>query len=714
MILVCHASPGSQTAGFDQALDPNVIIERVARTDARVIACGHTHLPEVRDLGWKLIVNSGSAGYIFDGEPTASWARIDLDDGEVQAEIQPHRIRRARGRQRDLRPRPRGRRLPGRDGANREAGPMTAASERRRVVVTGMGLVTALGNDVASTWAGLVEGRSGVRTIEAFDPARLTCRIAAEVVDFDAGGLLDRKELRRTDRCIQFGLVAAREALDQAGLPARFEGALAERTGVILGTGLGGVGTLIDGFTTNALRGPDRISPFLIPMGIPNIGAGQVAIQFGMTGPNFTTVSACATGGHALGEASEIIRRDDADVMIAGGTEAGVYEAIVGGFAAMRALSTRNDDPAGASRPFDTGRDGFVIGEGAGVVVLEALEHAEARGAEILAELVGYGATADASHITLPAPGGIGAVRAARRALEKAGLTPDDIDHVNAHATSTPEGDKAELQAIRTIFGADVGAGLGHGQQVDARPHAGRRRRDRGDHLDPDHPRFVRATDDQPGRPGSGGGRHRPVDQRGHAADPGGPEQLLRVRWPEHRSRHHRATGMTDDATAARPPEPQDAGDVELLALIDRLADLLERSDLSELEVASGGTGVILRKPVVAAPLVAAPAAVATGPVAETSAAGEPSTAGRDPAATARPSIKAPLTGIFYASPAPGTAPYVQVGGEVAVGQVIGLIEAMKLFNEIKSDLAGRVIRVVPDSGALVKAKQPLIEVEPL
>ena len=191
---------------------------------------------------------------------------------------------------------------------------------------------------------------------------------------------------------------------------------------MILGTGLGGVGTLIDGFTTNALRGPDRISPFLIPMGIPNIGAGQVAIQFGMTGPNFTTVSACATGGHALGEASEIIRRDDADVMIAGGTEAGIYEAIVGGFAAMRALSTRNDDPAGASRPFDTGRDGFVIGEGAGVVVLEALEHAEARGAEILAELVGYGATADASHITLPAPGGIGAVRAARRALEKAGL----------------------------------------------------------------------------------------------------------------------------------------------------------------------------------------------------------------------------------------------------------------------------------------------------
>ncbi len=329
-------------------------------------------------------------------------------------------------------------------------------TERRRVVVTGMGMVTALGNDVASTWEGLVAGRSGIRTIESFDPSRVTSKVAAEVRDFDPSGLLDRKDVRRTDRYIQFGLVAAREALDQAGLPERFEGDLAERTGVILGTGLGGIGTLIEGFTTNALRGPGRISPFLIPMGIPNIGSGQLAIQFGMTGPNFTTVSACATGGHALGEASEIIRRADADVMVAGGAEAGIYEAIVGGFAAMRALSTRNDDPSAASRPFDAGRDGFVVGEGAGVLVLEALDHAEARGATILAELVGYGATADASHITLPAPGGIGAVRAAHRALEKAGLNASDVDHVNAHATSTPEGDKSELQAIQTILGDAV------------------------------------------------------------------------------------------------------------------------------------------------------------------------------------------------------------------------------------------------------------------
>jgi len=330
-------------------------------------------------------------------------------------------------------------------------------TDRRRVVVTGMGMVTALGNDVATTWAGLIAGRSGIGPVESFDPSRLNVRIAGEVRGLDASGLLDRKELRRTDRCIQLSLVAALEAITQAGLPERFEGELAEHTGVILGTGLGGVGTLIDGFTTNALRGPDRISPFLIPMGIPNIGAGQIAIQFGMTGPNFTTVSACATGGHAIGESSEIIRRGDADVMVAGGVEAGIYEAVIGGFAAMRALSKRNDDPAAASRPFDSGRDGFVIGEGAGVVILEALEHAEARGAPILAELVGYGATADASHITLPAPGGMGAVRAARRALEKAGLAPGDVDHVNAHATSTPEGDKSELQAIRTIFGESAG-----------------------------------------------------------------------------------------------------------------------------------------------------------------------------------------------------------------------------------------------------------------
>ena len=323
----------------------------------------------------------------------------------------------------------------------------------RRVVVTGMGTVNALGQDVAATWDAMVAGRSGVAAITAFDPSRLPSRIAAEVKDFDPSGVLDRKEIRRTDRYIQFALVCARQALDQAGLPGRLDDALAGQTGVIVGSGLGGVSTLFDNVLLMGQRGPDRISPFFVPMGIANVAAGQVAIMTGAIGPNFATVSACATGGHALGEAWETIRRGDADMMIAGGSEAGVHEATAGGFASMKALSTRNDDPTGASRPFDRGRDGFVIGEGGAVLILEALEHAEARGATPLAELVGYGATADASHITLPAPGGIGAVRAARRALDKAGLDPAEVDHVNAHATSTPEGDKSELQAIRTIFG---------------------------------------------------------------------------------------------------------------------------------------------------------------------------------------------------------------------------------------------------------------------
>jgi 3-oxoacyl-[acyl-carrier-protein] synthase II len=316
-----------------------------------------------------------------------------------------------------------------------------------------MGAVTALGNDVATTWDGLVAGRSGIDTIRSLDPSRLASRIAAEVKGFDPSDILDRKDIRRTDRYIQFALVCARQALDEAGLPGRLDDDLAQRTGVIIGSGLGGATTLFDNVLVMAERGPDRISPFFIPMGIANVGAGQVAIAVGALGPNFATVSACASGGHAIGEAWETIRRGDADVMIAGGVEAGIHEATLGGFASMKALSTRNDDPAAASRPFDSGRDGFVMGEGGGALVIEALEHAEARGARPLAELVGYAATADASHITLPAPGGIGAVRAARRALEKAGMAPDEIDHVNAHATSTPEGDKAELLAIRAIFG---------------------------------------------------------------------------------------------------------------------------------------------------------------------------------------------------------------------------------------------------------------------
>ena len=325
---------------------------------------------------------------------------------------------------------------------------------RRRVVVTGMGAVTPLGNDAPSFWRHLVAGESGVRTIESFDPSRLTSRIGGEVRGFDPSNVLDRKEIRRNDRYTQFALVATREAMDQAGLPDRLEGELAERTGTIIGSGLGGSGTIVDQITINATRGPDRLSPFFIPMAIANLGAGQTAISFGAQGPSWASVSACATAGHAIGEATETIIRGDADVMLAGGSEAPIFEPLVGAFAAMRALSTRNDDPPGASRPFDEGRDGFVIAEGAGVLVLEELGHARRRGARILAEVCGYGATADANHITLPAPGGAGAVRAARIALRKAQMSPDAIDHVNAHATSTPEGDPAELEAFRTIFGA--------------------------------------------------------------------------------------------------------------------------------------------------------------------------------------------------------------------------------------------------------------------
>ncbi len=332
------------------------------------------------------------------------------------------------------------------------------AAPGRRVVVTGMGLLTALGRDVASTWEGLVAGRSGIRAIRAFDPARVASRIGGEVPDFDPSVVLDRKEQRRNDRYTQLALVATHQAMAQAGLPERLDDELALRTGIVLGTGIGGGITFAEQVTVGVEKGPDRMSPFFIPMAIPNLAAGQAAIFFGALGPNFAVSSACATGGHAIGEAWEIIRRGDADVMIAGSSEAGISEALVGGFAAMRALSTRNDDPPAASRPFDRGRDGFVVGEGAGVLILEDLEHARARGAAPLAELVGYGASADANHITLPAPGGIGAIRAIRRALEKAGLSPDDVEHLNAHATSTPEGDRTELEMLRGLFGERAGA----------------------------------------------------------------------------------------------------------------------------------------------------------------------------------------------------------------------------------------------------------------
>jgi 3-oxoacyl-[acyl-carrier-protein] synthase II len=330
---------------------------------------------------------------------------------------------------------------------------MSALRGGRRVVVTGLGAVTPLGSGVATFWQRLIAGQSGVRAITSFDASDLPCRVAGEVPDFDPSGILDRKEVRRNDRTTQMALVVTRAALDDAGLPGRLEGGLAEQTGILMASGLGGTGTLIDQIGQSVTQGATRLSPFFIPMAIANMASGVAAILVGALGPNFSTTSACASSGHALGESYEIIRRGDADVMIAGGCEASVYAATIGGFAAMRALSTRNDDPAGASRPFDAGRDGFVIAEGAAALVLEDLDHARARGVPIHAEVLGYGATADGHHITSPSPGGSGAVRAARRALEKAGLPAERIDLVSAHATGTGEGDPTELVAINTLVG---------------------------------------------------------------------------------------------------------------------------------------------------------------------------------------------------------------------------------------------------------------------
>jgi 3-oxoacyl-[acyl-carrier-protein] synthase II len=330
---------------------------------------------------------------------------------------------------------------------------MSEMAAGRRVVVTGLGAVTPLGSGVPTYWRRLLAGESGIRPISLFDAEGLSSRIAGEVPDFDPSGVLDRKELRRNDRTTQLALVATREALDDASLPGRLEGSLAEQTGILMSTGLGGTATLIEQIGISATSGPTRLSPFFIPMAIGNMASGVAGIVFGALGPNFSTTSACASSGHALGEASEIIRRGDADIMIAGGCEAAVCDATVGGFAAMRALSSRNDEPAAASRPFDAARDGFVVAEGAAALVLEDLEHALRRGVRIYAEICGYGATADGHHITTPSPGGAGAVRAARRALQKAGLEAQRIDLVSAHATSTAEGDPTELVAINTLVG---------------------------------------------------------------------------------------------------------------------------------------------------------------------------------------------------------------------------------------------------------------------
>ncbi len=330
---------------------------------------------------------------------------------------------------------------------------MTFVAGGRRVVVTGLGAVTALGNDVPTYWRRLVAGESGIGAITLFDASAMTSRIAGECSEFDPSTVLDRKEIRRTDRTTQMALVSIREAFEDAGLPERLEGEEAEATGILMGSGLGGTITLIDQIATTRIEGPGKVSPFFIPMAIANMPAGVAGIKFGAQGPNYSTTSACASSGHAIGEAYETIKRGDADMMVAGGCEAPVADATVAGFARMKALSTRNDDPPAASRPFDADRDGFVVAEGSAALILEDLDRAQRRGARIYAEVKGYAATADAYHITTPTPGGVGAVRAARRALHKAGLEPGDIDLVSAHATATGEGDPTELMGINTLVG---------------------------------------------------------------------------------------------------------------------------------------------------------------------------------------------------------------------------------------------------------------------
>jgi 3-oxoacyl-[acyl-carrier-protein] synthase II len=321
----------------------------------------------------------------------------------------------------------------------------------RRVVVTGMGVISPLGTGVESTWSGLINGRCGVHEITFFDASGLPSRIAGEVRDFDPTAYMDRKLARRCDRFSQFSLAATHEALTQAHLT--FDPSCAERTGVIIGSGIGGLNTLMEQFSVLFQKGADRISPFFVTMMITDLAAGQISIRYGLKGPNFAISSACSTGAHAMGESYEIIRRGDADVMIAGGSEAPVVLIAMAAFGNMHALSMRNDDPEHASRPFDAQRDGFVLSEGAGVVVLEAEEFARARNARILAEVAGYAATADAHHVTEPAPGGDGAARAMQLALRRANVAPEEVQYINAHGTSTPAGDRAEIAAIKSIFG---------------------------------------------------------------------------------------------------------------------------------------------------------------------------------------------------------------------------------------------------------------------
>lgn len=324
------------------------------------------------------------------------------------------------------------------------------ADHERRVMVTGVGVVSPLGNDVETLWTNLLAGVSGAGPVTRFDASNLDSRFACEVKDFSVEGVLDRKDAKRMDRFVQYAVVAAHGAMQWARLD--LDAVDRDRVGVVIGSGIGGMETFETQHRILIEKGPGRVSPYFIPMMISDMAAGQVSIRFGLRGPNFGTVSACASGAHAIGEALRLLRAGDADVMICGGAESTITPMAIAGFCSARALSTRNDDPQRASRPFDRDRDGFVIGEGAGVLVLETEAHARRRDAPVLCELGGYGASADAYHLTAPAEDGNGAARAMRRALQDAGLTPEDVDYINAHGTSTPTGDPVEVLAVKSVF----------------------------------------------------------------------------------------------------------------------------------------------------------------------------------------------------------------------------------------------------------------------
>jgi 3-oxoacyl-[acyl-carrier-protein] synthase II len=328
---------------------------------------------------------------------------------------------------------------------------MTDLADSQRVVVTGLGAITPLGLDVDSFYQGLLEGKSGITRIEAFDTEKYTCKIGGEIKDFDATNYMDPKAARRNDRFVHFAFAACKEAVARAGLDMDQEDP--DRVGVFIGSGIGGMDTIEKNCRKLIEGGPRKVSPFMIPALISNMASGVIGIELGAMGPNFSIVSACATGAHAIGESLKTLRLGEADVMIAGGSEATITGLSYSGFCSMKAMTTNNDDPAHASRPFDANRDGFVMGEGAGVLVLESLKHAQKRGAEILCELVGYGASCDANHITAPHPEGKGLIGAMKRAMTSGKVNTGEIDYINAHGTSTPYNDKFETLAVKSLFG---------------------------------------------------------------------------------------------------------------------------------------------------------------------------------------------------------------------------------------------------------------------